>query len=1760
MSDSFLNLFPSYTEKKTDIPSDEFSLTSLFKTLSDPVPALPPPPAPEPVRISELLVKEAPPSPFQEASAREEDRRQPLPPETPPEPQPPPQQSRRLGDVADFFKQLSEEQEDAPLSQPPVSTSATPPAAEREDSFLGLFPSAPPSQPSLSDRLDKLTSLETPTSGTDLGDINVVKEEVAKAKKDPVARQELLKKINTEYQAPVMTPINPVTDFSNWWQKYKDNVNEPIREAWEDESWFRPAHIGLAYLTTPFTAMTSAVTTTAGFQKAPMITDAFSQYAAAHNFSNVGGYLAIMAGMGLDFLADPFNIFSVAPKAEYKLAQEYLKRAPSSAYIGEAEKALQVERRAKQARFANPKDIETIAAPQIALDNARAALGEAAERNPMFAEIADFTHGSQSHVYRNLVEQAKRNPNLEEFTHLPDNFNTPLSADPLLRQREFMQKMDSLAKHEVQVTRAAIEGAPVLRVFGNPVQFGGYRIPSPFTTFQNLASRAAGTWEKARLPVETVTSRVTPEAAGRMREWVQSALGRTLDDAQWEKFALHDLEAFLQQSQIGMRQKYGIGQKAASETAQTYPGLLFKPNAVRSWVYSYTKDLLNPADKTAVVQNMIDMYDLLIDAARTEPKAAWKTTADQLQQGRNAMEEIMVSQGGIEEFVKRRNEKYYRTRDVVDPATGQRVKQIVKDATGAPVPRMVPTKRLNVMGEFENVSAPRTVPQPALFYKNRMEQTLQDLQQAFGEYVKPGGLVDKIRTPATSDADKFTDVLAESVAAQRRDLPGMTTAQAESVVSMFERLKNDHDLLTRSARSYPYDVFDAMSRRDVGALMDQIQTLGNDIKMFTDDFFVNAEGSLTGVAALGKMMNTPGGAKMLESWWKTAAPRAQGASKYERITDASGNVTSYTDLTRLSPTEVAAARSEIARGVQKLLDDKLIDQSTVDGFETLLQNIGDDKVGDLLYSMANLAQTKLKTNVRARVMSAMAAPYKAALEKAEAMIRTTHADELRQIFNMYGRYQDHFTPHQIFDWAYQPGGIMDRIDRLHEKTFRTMKFSPRAFETLQNSESKKIQADMLSEEYAREFSEKHVLPAAARIDSKYAADVPLNVEAELNEAYGQIVSCRQSMAYDSPMWDKTIGNVNGMKWSEYVRAKATREVEQGYERLNRLFGVTDGSRTKADQFLKIVNHEAKYREILKKESKAGMVGLGRVDYVNYKLIGNGHDYDNWLDYMKEAEDLVRESGPLAVKTYGHGEQRRFLDVAEVMAYTDKINQERKIAGKLPLNLQPVYNISALLGERYHNHLTGIVNRETLHELSALLPDHVRMFTFKPKSPNWKDVGELIPSMRGQDTYVNTRMFDYLQNFVPPLKREKEFWDVFVGFNQYLTRLSTNFSLVHLKNQIALAAIAGMEPELFGKWVKYMWDNRNMSQRIKAFSPVERMRYAVESHPMYKEAVANGLTHFRGDVAFRTTAENVMETMNPSLKWWEKTFGYRKGRGFSAPVQGPFSGLVFDVVDRGMKMALYEKFRMRGLTPRKAVELVNLHMIDYSARMLNPNVKRIGYALFPFFSWHVGNAMLHIPNILQNPRMYSMIKTAENFMNHAYSPYAGFPPDQVPAMLAHAVATPNTDRNGYQEWIMPEIPGQAHLNLLSNVMKNPFNPFYVSNEVARFVITRSRIGNLLYNAINPYERNKLRSQDIFSYMLGDADRPGYIDETMWGLSGPKEFVKLGIESLTNPDAWSDAKYIAMNMFMRTEPMDFKGRIRHREQYKQVLYDKLGLGEE
>jgi hypothetical protein len=232
------------------------------------------------------------------------------------------------------------------------------------------------------------------------------------------------------------------------------------------------------------------------------------------------------------------------------------------------------------------------------------------------------------------------------------------------------------------------------------------------------------------------------------------------------------------------------------------------------------------------------------------------------------------------------------------------------------------------------------------------------------------------------------------------------------------------------------------------------------------------------------------------------------------------------------------------------------------------------------------------------------------------------------------------------------------------------------------------------------------------------------------------------------------------------------------------------------------------------------------------------------------------------------------------------------------------------------------------------------------------------------------------------------------------------------------------------------------------------------------------------------------------------------------------------------------------------------MIDYSARMLNPEFKRLGFAMFPFFAWHMGNGMLHVPNMLQNPRMYTLMASIEGMANDQFSPYQGLPPSQIPRALSYAVATPFTDHDGYQRWLMPELPHEPYKRLMENWMTNPLNPFHIGAENFRFVVGRTRFANALYRATNITLRKRMEHESAWDTMLGSEARQGYAEDLMWGLAPYREGVRIMLESLEDPNAWNDSAFIAMSMLMRNESFDEKGKMKHDESWKGVIPRQLG----
>ena len=261
----------------------------------------------------------------------------------------------------------------------------------------------------------------------------------------------------------------------------------------------------------------------------------------------------------------------------------------------------------------------------------------------------------------------------------------------------------------------------------------------------------------------------------------------------------------------------------------------------------------------------------------------------------------------------------------------------------------------------------------------------------------------------------------------------------------------------------------------------------------------------------------------------------------------------------------------------------------------------------------------------------------------------------------------------------------------------------------------------------------------------------------------------------------------------------------------------------------------------------------------------------------------------------------------------------------------------------------------------------------------------------------------------------------------------------------------------------------------------------------------------------------------------------------------FSGLLFDVIDRAVKTAMGMELMDMGLSPRQAAEITNYHLIDYAARAFIPEMRRKGYALMPFFAWTAGNALLHFPNILKNPRTYALQHTMAGWWNAQYAPFYGSGAEETPDILSHALAVPQTpgedgisswfyqNRPEGQTWLFPELPGGPQLRLMRDIMQNPLNPTYVASKVLKYGTGRSYWSDLLYNAYGV--RNKLTSsQGPLDIITGTPGHPGLISQSTWGLR-PYKDAFVALLNVYDDETAFDSGHYASAFFNHDRLMDY-----------------------
>ena len=221
------------------------------------------------------------------------------------------------------------------------------------------------------------------------------------------------------------------------------------------------------------------------------------------------------------------------------------------------------------------------------------------------------------------------------------------------------------------------------------------------------------------------------------------------------------------------------------------------------------------------------------------------------------------------------------------------------------------------------------------------------------------------------------------------------------------------------------------------------------------------------------------------------------------------------------------------------------------------------------------------------------------------------------------------------------------------------------------------------------------------------------------------------------------------------------------------------------------------------------------------------------------------------------------------------------------------------------------------------------------------------------------------------------------------------------------------------------------------------------------------------------------------------------------------------------MTLFEELVEHGAPAEMAAKWTNYFMIDYAARNLTPKAKAWGYATAPFFSWKIQNALLHVPNMIENPAKYVMMNYFRHYVPDKIfhsNPFVGM---HMPAAIANTMPMPLHDKNGNQMYLSMDMPWDQYVSLFSRtVAANPYNPLAWRGDLWRFFLARTRFNHQFRSSFSPYELQKVRNETLWQSLFGDDKREGMVDQTLWGVLPILKKGGTMVQSALDPNAWKD----------------------------------------
>lgn len=853
-----------------------------------------------------------------------------------------------------------------------------------------------------------------------------------------------------------------------------------------------------------------------------------------------------------------------------------------------------------------------------------------------------------------------------------------------------------------------------------------------------------------------------------------------------------------------------------------------------------------------------------------------------------------------------------------------------------------------------------------------------------------------------------------------------------------------------------------------------------------------------------------------------------------------GAVAQYLGL----PGQAAQALPSWVTDAKNAIKQSLTQRAAKAGFDpqpafTFIDSLSEQGLNDFAHVMADTAKNTNRTLLRSKLLDESTHRFRDLLLGANRLERNVVQKLALPWEESWGYYQSQFHPNAL--GKLYNAKVVPHINGMRQRILRFSGIAPRVVDALLEFDGGYLYNKRQA--LRRGVTDFHNTELRGILQKHGLAGTQQEL-ADVSKAYGRVKAYEGGLTSPNPV----------------VQQIAQEAKAEGRAALKKLVG----DDAKVDSLLDTIQQHVKAAHLdplFESERRSGHAMVYRQDYLPLSLLGSHNDKEAFYDALgHHGLDALAEGKPLATEFFAPALKREFDSAAGLEAAIKQVNEKRVAQNLGALNLKVDSNLTSLLTNRHYASLNTQASLKLISELQALLPQNVMPIRKLSDVPGelgrlikrtglpWRDMGDLIPAMKGWA--VDQHLYDFLKTFSRGAYEPSGVEGIFNGLTSWAQKfahwakfINTSSSLMHLKNMmpnfiIGGGSLVGLKDTLADMFERAGKEYGGRPLRENLLSPISPLAHAAEADPHYEMAIRTGAIPYSGH-EFELPIHDLvnLHTSPASLS--------RGAMRWLTKGQGPFQQLIFDVMDRAMRLTMYKQGLKMGMTPRATADWVNRAMIDYSLKHLHPDARRFAYAISPFAAWHIGNWALHGSNIVENPMWYGMFYHGANEINHQYS---GLSPSQLEQnrLLASALATPFTaPGTGFRFWVTPQLPFQNIVDLYKQEVEEPTAPAKAFNLGHYFMNRMWDWQKGIAGLADPSGRKRLEQEGMADWLLGKGGQSGVLGEELWGLQGLRRLPDIW-HALWDPKQWNSGQlgtglgYAGVNLFMRTMPITPAGR--------------------